>query len=201
MLISAMLAQEHNIMKIGSGDDKIWPCLVRTLCTTFCFLLATACAPQQDIGKYTNADANGLCEAKFGVSITKQTSFILAELPSAEDVPGAKWKASLCNRGVAAELFVDSQGLLESIQFSSAGQCLNGICMGERYDTVVTDNARWKTFLSEEEGGIFTARQNDATTYLFDTRGIPLDCFADKSSCPRQIAAARVTGILLRSAK
>jgi hypothetical protein len=180
-------------MKTGNAAIKIPPRMM----VMAAYLFFTACTPHQDIGRFTQVDANSFCEARFGMRITDQDSFVTGTRPSAEDIAGSKFSAALCKRAVPAELFLDSQGQLESIQFSAPSQCLKDVCVGDRFDKVVTDRFRWNIFSTAEEGGILTVRKDDAVIYTFDTQGIPLDCFVDAFACPRKIAAARVNGIVL----
>jgi hypothetical protein len=184
-------------MKIGNAADR----LLHYTALVSCLTLANACTQKQDVGRFKGAGKDGFCEAKFGTYLSKQTPYVTRALEGAEDIAGSKWQAALCNGTVPAELFVDSKGALESIQFSGSGQCLGGICIGQRFDETVADPTSWKIFMTAEEGGILTARRDEAITYVFGTAGIPLDCFAAQDRCGPQTNGARITGIVVRSAK
>ncbi len=204
MLISAMLAMGHNIMKAGNVVNQTQPNRVQPYRLWLCgamiapFSLAIACTPQQNIGSYNALANGGYCEAKFGTFISQKTPYVTDAMSGAEDVPGAIWKASLCKGAVSAELSVDSKGALEFIQFASPGQCLKDKCIGDPFSKVVADRAQWKIFVTAEEGGILSARRDENVTFSFDTTNIPIKCFENHNACPREIASARVNGIILR---
>jgi hypothetical protein len=167
-------------------------------------LFVTSCSLQQgaqtqDIGQFFRASKNGLCEAKFGEPVSKSAPFITKALPSAEDVANSKLGAKLCNGSVPAQLFLRENAALELIQFSQSGQCLDGICVGQRYDEVVSKRKGLTVFVTPEEGGILSLRRDDGVTIGFDTGKMPLNCFEGEAACPKQIGAATVNAIMLGS--
>jgi hypothetical protein len=186
-------------MKIGSvGLNPFF----RTFGITS-LLFVTSCslqqdARQQDIGQFLRASDNGLCEAKFGEPISKNASFITKALPPAEDVTNSKLAAKLCNGAVPAELFLKENAVLELIQFTQIGQCLNGICIGQRYDKAIPNRTDWTVFITPEEGGILSLRRNDGIAIGFDTGKMPLNCFDGEAACPKQISSARVNALIMQ---
>lgn len=161
--------------------------------------IMTGCATTADLSRHYDAETRSFC----GISVGRPLPPEVARRSIWVEPEGMREErlvAELCDGAVTGLIALEEDGAIETIYFTAAGTCLDGVCIGDRFPQVRSRRPDLDLFLAREEGGLLSlhdARRN--ISYPFDAGTTPARCFEGIDICPAAWNSAKVSAIIVAS--
>jgi hypothetical protein len=160
-------------------------------------LVLACCAPMTDLSRAYDRGGNRFCEVAFGDAVDTLAVDHRPFPVAMEEGVEQRSRARLCGGTVAAELAFDLDRRLYRIRLREPGQCLEGVCVGDRFARA-SRQPGLEPFIAAAEGGFLELRSSRPDlAYEFDPGRTPIRCFRSLDQCPAMVNRKRVTAIVI----